>query len=394
MADDDPNAPKTYKRYDSGAPAASTSTPAASTSTPAASTAPATVAADPNAPTTYKRPGSGTPPQAQPDPNAYKPPDWIPGANFLYKTNRVLENAFLPGADYLTAKAGDLARSIGISNTTPSVAQLRAETKQDRADVGPVASAVADTAGYMAGPGKVLGPLAGKLAPVAGRYGAAATEGVAANAVDEFGNQVGSNQPVNYWDTGKHILAGAPASIVGQGVGDLTAPIIRRVSNYAAGLPGRAAEQWDWRGLPPDQAQARIDDYRQMAPPASVAPGTPADKALTDTSNALAQSTDPGLVAHATQGIGTAAAAKFGLSPYLDPAGHLAEMAGLGSGGAISAFGVNPIARGVNTIDKNINTGQAFDRLYPALTGQQSTVDTTGWANALRQGWIGQQSQP
>ena len=189
------------------------------------------VAVNPDAPATYKRPSSTITPGAAPDPHAYKPPDWIPGASFLYKTNRVLENAFLPGADYLTAKAGDLARSFGISNTTPSTAQLRAETKQDRADIGPVASAVADTAGYMAGPGRILGPLAGKLAPVAGRYGAAATEGMAANAVDEFGNQVGSDKPVNYWQTGKHILAGAPAGIVGQGAGDVIAAVSRR--NYA-----------------------------------------------------------------------------------------------------------------------------------------------------------------
>ena len=377
---DDPNAPKGYKR-----PSGDTAT----TPTVTAPNAPVTTSADPNAPATYRRPDASNPPEAQPDPNAYKPPDWLPGANFLYKTGRIFDNAFTGStADYLTAKAGDLARSFGISNSTPNVAQLRAETKQDRTDVGPVATALADTAGYGMGVGKLLGPLAGETAPLVGRYGAAAVEGAGANAVDVFGNHLGSDQQLNLWDAGKHIAAGG---VAGQGVGDLTAPVIRRVGNYVQGLPGRGAEQWDWRTAA--DPQAKIDEYRAAAPPTSVAPGTQADKALTDTSKALSQSTEPGIGAHIATGVGTTAAAKFGLAPYLDQISGLAEASGFGAGG-VSALVGNPIATGINRIDKNINVGQSFDRLYPALTGQQSTVDTSGWADAIRQGWIGQQAQP
>ena len=377
---DDPDAPKGYKRPSASVPAAST---------PGAAPV---IAADPDAPATYKRPDSGTPAPAPPDPNAYKSPDWLPGAGFLHKASQIYDNAFTgSAADYLTGKAGELARSFGISNTTPSVAQLRAETKQDRADVGPVVSALADTAGYMTGVGKVLGPAAGKLAPVAGRYGAAAVEGAAANAIDVAGSHLGSDQPLNLWDAGKHIVAGGVAGVAGQGVGDLTAPVIRRVGNFVQGLPGRGGEQWDWRTAA--DPQAKIDDYRVAAPPASVAPGSPQDKALADTSKALAQSTDPGMVAHLATGAGTTAAAKFGLTPYLDSISGLAEAGGFGAGG-VSALVGNPIARGINTVDKNINVGQSFDKLYPALTGQPSTVDTSNWANLLRQGWIGQQAQP
>ena len=376
---DDPNAPKGYKRPSASVPGASTSGAAP------------VVAADPNAPATYKRPASETVP-AQPDPDAYKSPDWLPGAGFLHKAGQVFDNAFTAGvADPLTAWAGNLARAHGIGNTTPSVAQLRAETAQDKKDIGPVASAVADTAGYMMGPGKILGPVAGKLAPVAGRYGAAAAEGMGANAIDVFGNHLGSDQPLNLWDAGKHIAAGGVAGVAGQGVGDLTAPVIRRVGNFVQGLPGRAGEQWDWRTAA--DPQAKIDDYRAAAPPASVAPGSPQDKALADTSKALAQSTDPGMAAHLATGAGTTIAAKFGLTPYLDSISGLAEAGGFGAGG-VSALVGNPIARGINTVDKNINVGQSFDKLYPALTGQPSTVDASNWANLLRQGWIGQQAQP
>ena len=333
----------------------------------------------------------GPPPEALPDPHAYKPPDWIPGANFLYKTNRIFDNAFTGGAaDYLTAKAGDLARRWGISNTTPSVAQLRAETKQDRTDVGPVASTIADTAGYGMGVGKVLGPLAGKLAPVAGRYGAAAVEGMGANAVDAFGNHLGSDQPINYWDTGKHIVSGAVNGVIGQGAGDLTAGLTRRVGNYVQGLPGRGGEQWDWRGLSPAETQAKIDNYRANAPAATVAPGTPADKALTNTSSAVSQSVEPGPTARIVQGATGAVAGAYGLPDNITEG----ITGGLGIGALTSKFVGDPLARGVNTFDKNISVGQSLDKLYPALTGQQSTVDVSQWPDALRRAWIGQQAQP
>jgi hypothetical protein len=51
----------------------------------------------------------------------------------------------------------------------------------------------------------------------------------------------------------------------------------------------------------------------------------------------------------------------------------------------------SPGAKAINTVDRNINVGQALDQLYPALYGPQKTpaLDTSGWANAIRQLSIG-----
>ena len=382
----DPNAPKTYRRpSDIVAPS------------PRTNAAPATtVAADPNAPATYKRPDAAQPQAVQPDPNAYKSPDWLPGAGWLHKAGQVFDNAFTANtADYLTGKAGELARAHGIANSTPSVAQLRAETAQSSKDIGPVASGVANAAGYTMGPGRVLGPLAGKLAPVAGRYGAAAVEGMGANAIDVAGNQLGSDKPLNYWDTGKHILAGGVAGIGGQAAGDVVAAVSRPILNYVRGLPGRSSEQWDWRTRAAsgptgsDSVRADVAAEQALRPPSD-----PAQPALADAQTALSQSTAPGPVAHLGTAAATGVAAKFGLAPYLDQLSNISDLVGLGTGG-ISAFGFNPVAKTVNAVDRNINVGQSLDRLYPALYPNATPgVDTSGWADSLRQMAIGSRAQP
>jgi hypothetical protein len=129
----------------------------------------------------FKTPGTSVAAPAPPtDPNAYQSPSWLPGASFLHKAGNVFDNAFTANwADPATAKAGELLRQLGVKNTTPNVQALRAQTAQNRADIGPIASTAADVAGYGMGAGKILpgGAGIGGAALQGGLYNAAAGAG-------------------------------------------------------------------------------------------------------------------------------------------------------------------------------------------------------------------------
>ena len=132
-------------------------------------------------------------PAAAPPPPGYQSPSWLPGAGFLHKLSNIYDDAATAGlADTATAKVGDLMRSIGVANATPDVNTLRAQTQQNRTDVGPVASALTDVAGYTTGGVGKLGIGEGIATRLGGGYvpriiGATA-EGAGASALGTAGH--------------------------------------------------------------------------------------------------------------------------------------------------------------------------------------------------------------
>ena len=131
-------------------------------------------------------------PSAPSTPQGYQSPSWLPGAGWLHKMSNIFDDsATLGGADAATGTVGNLLRGAGIANATPDVATLRAQTGQNRTDVGPLASAAADIAGYAVGPGAV--GVGEKLAGLAGgklwaRMGGSAAEGALASGGGTLGH--------------------------------------------------------------------------------------------------------------------------------------------------------------------------------------------------------------
>lgn len=298
--------------------------------------------------------------------------------------NAALDDVSFGGADYAQSKI-----------TGEPIGDIRARTANSQAAMGPMGP-VLNAATYavpgggevkmLATPGKYIGKAAQYLAPKIGRYGAAAAEGGTAAATSSIGHQVGDPNGIDALKVAKDTAKGVAGGVLFQGAGDVTAPAIQRVGTYVTGKPGTGAEQWDWR------TRAAAGDPTlpaEVATQQAVLPADhPAQPALAKTQGALAQTTDPGYAAHLTQGLVGAGAAKLGIGEHIDPA---LSMLGVGSLGALTSKVVgNPLATGINTFDRNINVGQSMDQLYPALTGNKASVtDTSGWANALRQGWIG-----
>jgi len=289
---------------------------------------------------------------AQPDPNRYQPPDWIPGAKFLHNVTNVFDNSLTGGlADYGTAQAGRLANYLGIPNSTPDIATLRANTEQSRQDAGPVASAAADAAGFVMGPGKAFGVL-GKTAPVIGRYGAAALEGGAANATNSVGNQLGGD--IDWSKVGKESLTGAGAGVGGQVVGDLTAPLARSAADAVSGLPGRAGGD---PGLEALRKQALEN------------PGS---------------TTGPGWMANTTKAAANIAA---GVGGFMH-GGIWNALGGSQVADRINRGIIDPIARAANGVDRNVAINQKFDDIYNNM-GSPITTNDAPWRQVIRQMTIG-----
>jgi hypothetical protein len=119
----------------------------------------------------------------------------------------------------LNSAVGQLGGALGIQNRMPSVAEANAKTSQEERDVGPVTSALANTAGYMT-PGKVLGPIAQGIAGT-GLAGTALEGGLAGGI---YGAATNPQDPVSSglsgaaWGGG----LGAAAHGVGAGIAKLT----------------------------------------------------------------------------------------------------------------------------------------------------------------------------
>ena len=299
--------------------------------------------------------------------------------------NAALDDVTFGGADYAQAKLGG-----------GNLADIRARTANSQAALGPMGPilnaltyAIPGTGEMkmVATPGKLIHGAA-ELADV-GRYGTAAIEGGTAGALSSVGHQAGDPNGIDALKVAKDAGKSAVGGVLFQGAGDVTAPVIQRVGTYVTGKPGVGGEQWpggtNWRDraasgdptLPDD-----IDLYQKTLPP-----DDPAQPALSKTKNAFDQSVDPGRGFQAVQAGTALGAGALGLHEGL----NLAESITPGGVAGFTTRNIGePIARGINTYDRNINVGQSMDQLYPALTGNKPSVtDTSGWANFLRQGWIG-----
>ena len=71
----------------------------------------------------------------------------------MHNAGNEIDDALTRGyANEATAGVGNLLRSLGLKNSTPDIATLRAQTAQGREDLGPVAANAIDIATSMAGP--------------------------------------------------------------------------------------------------------------------------------------------------------------------------------------------------------------------------------------------------
>jgi hypothetical protein len=138
----------------------------------------------------------------------------------LGKISDIAANSATLGLSPLVNSAvGQLGGALGIQNRMPSVAEANAKTGQEESDVGPVTSALANTAGYMT-PGKVLGPIAQGIAGT-GLAGTALEGGLAGGI---YGAATNPETPVSSglsgaaWGGG----LGAAAHGVGAGIAKLT----------------------------------------------------------------------------------------------------------------------------------------------------------------------------
>ena len=290
--------------------------------------------------------------------------------------------------DDVSFGTADWARS---KMTGENLADLRARTSDSQAAMGPMGPALNAATYIIPGAGVAKGleaaGAAGKVAGALGRYGAGALEGGVASGTSSVGHQAGGYiDPVK---VAKDTAFGAAGGALFQGIGDAAGAAGQRVANYVTGKGGRASEQWpggtSWRERAKANDPTLPDDINlyQRTLPAD----DPAQPALSKTQNAFDQSIEPGLGFNAVAGATGIGAGALGINEGL----HWAEAITPGGVAGFTASKIGqPAARAVNRIDRNINVGQSMDQLYPALTQNPASVtDTSGWANAIRRGWIG-----
>jgi hypothetical protein len=315
--------------------------------------------------------------------NLDRPQTWRDWATKTYSPS--VSDVGRAALDDVSFGTADYARS---KLTGENIADLRARTADAQAAMGPMGPVVNALTYVVPGAGVAKGleaaGAAGKVAGALGRYGAGALEGAAANATSSVGHQAGGY--IDPLKVAKDTATGAVFGVGGQAVGDLAASAVRNVSNYVRGSPGRGGEQWDWRtraasGDPTVQSDVAIS--RETLPS-----DHPAQPALAKTQAALNQSIEPGRMADAIYGTTGAIGGYMGVPPDY---ALLGGVGGLTAGGVTKQMFGTPGARAINTLDRNINVGQSLDQLYPALYGPHTTpaLDTSGWANVLRQGAIG-----
>jgi hypothetical protein len=289
--------------------------------------------------------------------------------------------------------------------TGENVDDLRKQSADAQAAMGP-AGYVMNAATYalpglgegkafVAAPAKILGAVTKRLAPYIGRYGAAGTEAAAVNAISTAGHEVANPNGPNFTGIDPYHVAwnsalGFPLGVGGQALGDTVAAGSRPVLDWMTRKGGRSSEQWpsDWRqraATGDATLQPDIQAAQTLTPPG------PTRDALGDLNTALRQSTAPGPGARALQAGALAGGSWAGFS-HLNSL--LEGFGGAGLGTLLADRVVGPLASGVNTIDRNINVGQAFDRLYPMYTGARPpTTDMSAWAPFIRQSVIGGDDQ-
>lgn len=399
----DPDAPSTYKTY-GDPPSKKTPQTVFPKAEGTQGAAPPAAPVDPDAPSTYKpygdKPKTAAASSADDSLSWYnvfhpkpadlsRPQTWTDWMTKTYSPSAsdvgraTLDDASFGYADPIRAKI-----------TGENVADLRARTADAQAAMGPMGPVVNGLTYAVPGMGVARGlkavGAAGKVTGAIGRYGAGALEGGTASGASSIGHQIGDpNHPINYEKTAKETALGAGFGVGGQVAGDVAAATAQRVADFVKGMPGRSGEAWNWRTraddptLPGDVANQQT--FR--------APDDPAQPGLAKLQTALAQSTEPGRAADAIYAGAGTLGGYFGVPPDY---ALLGGIGGLTAGGVVkNAFG-SPGARAINTVDRNINVGQAMDQLYPAIYPQKgpSTTDTSGWADALRQFTIGSEARP
>jgi hypothetical protein len=272
-----------------------------------------------------------------------------------------LDDVSMGSADYGQAKL-----------TGEDINAIRRRTAASQAALGPMGPVVSAVT-YVAGPGKVLGPLAaiGKGAKAGVKAGRAALEGFGAGAISSEGHDLGSDksQTERATDAVKQGAESAVAGVGGNWIGRGTAKVLQPAFDAAQGAPGRAGDPWfgDMR-----TASAQGQDI------------SPAVRQFQqDTGHDLSPVLD---------------AQKIGTGPISDLARKGANLTGRVVAGKIQPltyFSSKPGELGEWAHDSVLNrvrnyaTQKAFDQVYPAVAGSPLRGDTGGWTRAIQQGLIG-----
>jgi hypothetical protein len=275
--------------------------------------------------------------------------------------NAALDDVSMGTADYLQAGygGGDLAA-------------IRARTAASQAALGPMGPIV-NAATYVAGPGKILGPLVaiGKGANVGVKAGRAALEGFGAGAISSEGHDLGSDKPFDQraWDAAKQGTESAVAGVGGNWLGRGTAKVLQPAFDAAQGAPGRGGDPWFSKlreaSVRGEDISPDVEWFQQQS----------------------GQDMSPVLNAQ-----------KIGTGPLTDltrkganyagrvAASHVSPMSWISNKpGEIGEWAHDAV---INRV-RNYATQKAFDQVYPNVAGSPLHGDTSGWTQAIQQGLIG-----
>jgi hypothetical protein len=275
--------------------------------------------------------------------------------------NAALDDVSMGSADYLQAGygGGDLAA-------------IRARTAASQAALGPMGPIV-NAATYVAGPGKLLGPLAaiGKGAKAGVKAGRAALEGFGAGAISSEGHDLGSDksQAERAVDAAKQGAESAVVGVTGNWVGRGTAKVLQPAFDAAQGAPGRAGD--------PVFSELRKGSARGE----DISPDVQwfQDTYGHDMSPVLdAQKIGTGPISDLTR--------KSANYAGRVAASHISPMSWISNKpGEIGEWAHDAVMDRV----RNYATQKAFDQVYPNVAGSPLHGDTSGWTNAIQQGFIG-----
>ena len=278
--------------------------------------------------------------------------------------NAALDDVSMGSADYGQSKL-----------TGENVAAIRARTAASQAALGPMGPIV-NAATYVAGPGKILGPLAaiGKGAKAGVKAGRAGVEAFGAGAASSEGHDLGSDkdQATRAVDAAKEGLETVPFGVAGNWAGRGTAKVFQSGFDSAQGAPGRAGDPWfgDMR-----KASARGEDISPAVQQFQQGTGYDMSPVLD------AQKIGTGPISDLTR-LGSNYAGKWAASniPGVGPMSYFSRTPGRIGEAAHDAV--------VDRI-RNYSTQKAFDQVYPNVAGSPLHADTSGWERAIRQGMIG-----
>jgi hypothetical protein len=296
-----------------------------------------------------------------------RPQSWRDWATKTYSPS--LKDFGSAAADDVSMGSADYAQS---KLSGEDIAKIRQRTAQSKEALGPMGPIV-NAASYVAGPGKVLGPLAaiGKGAKVGVKAGRAALEGFGAGAISSEGHDLGSDKDFNQraWDAAKQGTESAVLGVGGNWLGRGTARVFRPGFDAAQGAPGRAGDL------------SFYDMRKASAQGQNISPAV--EQFQRDTGHDMS---------------GVLAAQKVGTGPISDLTRKGANLTGRVIAGKVQPLtylSSKPGELGEWAHDKvmdrvrNYATQKAFDQIYPNVAGSPLHADTGGWVKAIQQGMIG-----